>query len=270
MVPMVSRAAVPPGLRRNLLLSALLALLAVSAWNTGFDPLKLLRGVPNLVEFARDALPPDPGLLAEAARATLETLQIAYVGTFLGLLLALPLGLMAARNLFPKPLVVVVRLLLAAVRTVPSLLWAVFFVILVGLGPFAGVLAVALYSLGFLGKLYYETFEAAEPDAREAVEAMGATRAQVIRHVVLPQSAPHLLSQLLFMFEYNVRASAILGFVGAGGIGFYIFGYLQLLRYDQVLTLLLMVFVTVLAIDWFSQKIRDRFIVPATFPGPGT
>jgi phosphonate transport system permease protein len=98
---------------------------------------------------------------------------------------------------------------------------------------------------------------------------MGASRAQVIRHVVLPQSAPHLLSQLLFMFEYNVRASSILGFVGAGGIGFYILGYLQLLRYDRVLTLLLVVFATVLAIDWLSQKIRDRFIVPATSPGPG-
>ncbi|MEM3086749.1 MAG: phosphonate ABC transporter, permease protein PhnE [Halobacteria archaeon] len=256
-------------LRRNFALSLLLALLAVSAWNTGFDPLKLLRGLPNLFAFAREALPPDPDLLGVALRGILETLQIAYVGTFLGLLLALPLGLMAARNLFPRLMVVPARLLLAAVRTVPSLLWAVFFVIFVGLGPFAGVLATALYSLGFLGKLYYEAFEAAEPDAREAVEAMGATRAQVIRHVVLPQSAPHLLSQLLFMFEYNVRASSILGFVGAGGIGFYILGYLQLLRYDRVLTLLLVVFATVLAIDWLSQRIRDRFIVPATSPGPG-
>lgn len=258
-----------PGLKRNLLLSILIAFLVVSAWNTGFDPLKLFRGLPNLLTFAQEALPPDPGLLGVAFQATVETLQIAYVGTFLGLVLALPLGLMAARNLSPGWVVVPVRLLLAAVRTVPSLLWAVFFVIFVGLGPFAGVLATALYSLGFLGKLYYEAFEAVEPDAREAVEAIGATRLQVVRHVVLPQAAPHLLSQLLFMFEYNVRASSILGFVGAGGIGFYILGYLQLLRYDRVLTLLLVVFATVVVIDWVSQRLRDRFIMPSAAPGPG-
>lgn len=256
-------------LRTHLVLSGLLALLVLSALNTGFDPVRLARGLPNILELARDALPPDASLLGVALDGILETLQIAYLGTFIGLALALPFGLLAARNLFPTPVVVPVRVLLAAVRTIPSLLWAVFFVILVGLGPFPGVLATALYSLGFMGKLYYEAFEAVEPDAREAVHAIGATRLQVVRHVVVPQAAPHLLSHLLFMFEYNVRASAILGFVGAGGIGFYILGYLQLLRYDRVLTLLLVVFVTVLVIDWISQRLRDRFIVPSVSPAPG-
>ncbi|MBI4361780.1 MAG: phosphonate ABC transporter, permease protein PhnE [Euryarchaeota archaeon] len=252
------------GLRNNLLLSLLLVLLLVSAWNTGSDPLRLARGLPNLWVLAGEMLPPDPALLGTALAAMAETLQIALLGTFLGLLLSLPLALLASRNLYPRWVVVPVRGLLALVRTVPSLLWAVFFVIVVGLGPFPGVLATALYSLGYLGKLHYEAIEAMEPSAHEALAAMGATRLQVIRYVVLPQVAPHLVSQALFMFEYNVRASAILGFVGAGGIGFYIMGYLGQLQYNRVLTFLLVVLAAVLLIDWASLRIRDRFTLAST------
>ncbi|MDQ3557551.1 MAG: phosphonate ABC transporter, permease protein PhnE, partial [Gemmatimonadota bacterium] len=200
--------------------------------------------------------------LGEAVRAILETIQIAFLGTLVGAILSLPLGLLGSRNLFGRAVTVPTRLLLAGIRTLPALLWAVVFVVAVGLGPLAGVLASALYTVGYLGKLQYETIEGIPPAPLEAVAAAGASRAQLIRHVVLPESANGLISQLLFMFEYNVRASSIFGFVGAGGVGFYIAAYLTVFRYQSVLTLLLAVFVTVVAIDYVSVRIRDRFLVP--------
>jgi phosphonate transport system permease protein len=221
-----------------------------------------LSGLGNLLTLMREALPPDPSLLALAFGAVLETLQIAFLGTLFGAVLALPLGLLGARNLFGRAVTLPVRMLLAAIRTLPALLWAVVFVVAVGLGPLAGVLASGLYTVGYLGKLHYEAFEGLDPAPLQAVTAAGASRLQAIRHVVLPESGNQVLSQLLFMFEYNVRASSIFGFVGAGGIGFYISGYLTVFRYQSVLTLLIAVFATVLAIDFASVKLRDRYLVP--------
>ncbi len=248
--------------KENLALSLLLAALIISASNTGFNPVFLVNGLPSLAVLMQDMFPPDPRLLNTAFWAMLETLQIALLGTFIGALLAVPMGLFASRNLFTKYLYAPARILLASIRTIPSLLWAVFFVIIVGLGPFAGVLATAMYSLGYLSKLHYEAIEAIDPEPYQAVDAIGASKLQLIRFVVIPQAAPYLLSQLVFMFEYNVRASTILGFVGAGGIGFYVQSYLRLTEYDAVLTFLLVVLAAVLVIDWGSVKLRDRYIVP--------
>jgi phosphonate transport system permease protein len=241
-----------------------LLLLACAVWSA--QALRIrpgsLSGLANLLTLMREALPPDPSLLALAFGAVLETLQIAFLGTLFGAVLALPLGLLGARNLFGRWVTLPVRMLLAAIRTLPALLWAVVFVVAVGLGPLAGVLASGLYTVGYLGKLHYEAFEGLDPAPLQAVTAAGASRLQAIRHVVLPESGNQVLSQLLFMFEYNVRASSIFGFVGAGGIGFYISGYLTVFRYQSVLTLLIAVFATVLAIDFASVKLRDRYLVP--------
>jgi phosphonate transport system permease protein len=208
-------------------------------------------------------VPPNASLASQALLAMLETLQIAFLGTFLGALLALPLGLLGSRNLFSRAFTVPARLLLAGIRTLPALLWAVVFVVAVGLGPFAGVLASAVYTVGYLGKLQYEAIEGLDPAPLHAIGAAGASKTQLVRFVVLPESANHLLSQILFMFEHNVRASSIFGFVGAGGIGFYISAYLLVMDYRSVLTLLIAVFLTILAIDYLSVRVRDRFLVPA-------
>lgn len=244
-------------------------LLACAVWSAGALRIRpgSLSGLGNLLTLMAEALPPDPSLVALAFKAVLETLQIAFLGTLFGAVLALPLGLLGARNLFGAWVTVPVRMLLAAIRTLPALLWAVVFVVAVGLGPLAGVLASGLYTVGYLGKLHYEAFEGLDPAPLQAVTAAGATRLQAIRHVVLPESGNQVLSQLLFMFEYNVRASAIFGFVGAGGIGFYISGYLTVFRYQSVLTLLIAVFVTVLAIDFASVRLRDRYLVPGGLTG---
>jgi phosphonate transport system permease protein len=242
------------------------ALLGVAAWSIAALEIRPARltGIANLFTLFAEAIPPDLSLAALALRAIVETLQIAFLGTLAGAMLALPLGVLGARNLFGAAVTVPARMMLAAIRTLPALLWAVVFVVAVGLGPLAGVLASAFYTVGYLGKLHYEAIEGLDPAPLHAVLAAGASRFQAIRHVVLPESANQLLSQLLFMFEYNIRASSVFGFVGAGGIGFYISGYLTVFRYQSVLTLLIAVFVTVMVIDYVSVRVRDRFLVPSS------
>jgi phosphonate transport system permease protein len=263
------------GARRRRLLSLLgvAAIIGVGVWSAAALELRIdrLTGLGNLFVLLRESLPPDASLLGVAVQAVVETLQIAFLGTMLGAVIALPLGLLGSRNLFGRGVTVPSRLVLAGIRTLPALLWAVVFVVAVGLGPLAGVLASAVYTVGYLGKLQYESIEGLDPAPIHAIGASGASRVQVIRYVVLPEGANHLLSQVLFMFEHNVRASSIFGFVGAGGIGFYISAYLTVFQYRSVMTLLLAVFVTILVIDYVSVRLRDRFLVPTRVrarPGP--
>jgi len=186
---------------------------------------------------------------------------MAFVGTTLGFLLALPLGILGTRILFPRTVVVPARLLMAGIRTIPSLLWAVLLVIVVGLGPLAGTLALAAYTVGYLGKLYAEFFDGVDPEVIEAVRGAGASRLHLARFVLWPESANSVLSQLLFMFEYNIRVSSILGFVGAGGIGFYMYVYVNSLEYQRLATLLALIFLLVLGMDLASAWLRRRYLL---------
>jgi len=265
---MTGRGALTAWLRR------LGGLVLIAAWiatlrSVGLlDPARLARGVRNLGIFARDLFPPDPSTLPTLGGAMLETIQIAFAGTAIGFVLALPLALLACPVLFGPPVTASVKLVLALVRTVPALFWAIVFVVAVGLGPAAGTLAVALYSLGYLGKLLYETFDGVDPEVVEAVRSVGCSRAQLARYAILPETANGILALLLFMFEYNVRASSIMGFVGAGGIGFYLLGYIQLLRYDLLLSGLLLTLAVVILIDWLSGLVRRMFLIPVTSAAP--
>ena len=169
--------------------------------------------------------------------------------------------MLAARNLNSKWVYAPIRAILAAIRTFPSILWAILFVIMVGLGPFAGILAIIMYTIGFVAKLQYESIETVDADPMDAVSSIGVSKGQLIRYVVLPESAPHLISQILYMFDYNVRQSSILGLVGAGGIGFYIINYIKFFEYGKAAVFMLVVLGAVLIIDWVSVKIRDKYIV---------
>lgn len=200
-------------------------------------------------------------LFQTAFLSMFETIQMAFVGTVVGVAIAMPLSLLAARNLNSKWVYAPIRALLAAIRTFPSILWAILFVIMVGLGPFAGILAIIMYTVGFVAKLQYEAIETVDSDPVDAVSSIGVSKSQLIRYVVIPESASHLLSQILYMFDYNVRQTSILGLVGAGGIGFYIINYIKFFEYGKAMIFILVVLVTVLAIDWASVKIRDRYIV---------
>lgn len=226
------------------------------------DGTRLGRGVLNLGVFLSALFPPEVSVLPTVARAMVETLQIAIVGTLLGFIMALPMALLANTVLFPPTVTGPVRLVLAAVRTIPSLLWGIVFVVAVGLGAAAGALGVALYSLGYLGKLLYEAFDGVDAEVIEAVRSVGVGRLQLARYAIIPEAANEILSQLLFMFEYNVRASSIMGFVGAGGIGFYLLGYIQMLQYARLMMALLVTLAVVVLIDQASNLIRRLLVLP--------
>jgi len=247
----------------NLVIGLVIAVLIFASFNVGVDPAQFVKGVPNLMVIAEEMSQVDPSLLGTAFWSMLETIQMAFIGTIVGVAISLPLSILAARNLNSKFVYAPVRALLAAVRTFPSILWAILFVIMVGLGPFAGILAIIMYTIGFMSKLQYESIEAIDSDPMEAVGAIGVSKLQLVRYVVVPESAPHLLSQLLYMFDYNVRQTSILGLVGAGGIGFYIINYIKFFEYGKAAVFMLVVLATVLVIDWISVKIRDKYIVKA-------
>jgi len=249
--------------KNNLIIALVIAGIIVMSYNIDANPAEFVKGIPNLVIVLKEMTVVEPNLFGTAFWAMLETIEMAFIGTVVGVTIALPLSMLAARNLNSKLVYVPLRGILAAARTFPSILWAILFVIMVGLGTFAGVLAIIMYTVGFIAKLQYESIEAVDSDPVEAVSSIGVSKWQLIRHVIIPESAPHLLSQILYMFDYNVRQTSILGLVGAGGIGFYIINYIKFFEYGKAAVFMLVVLITVLIIDFVSVKIRDKYIVKA-------
>tara|TARA_B100001113_G_scaffold333859_1_gene312065 strand:+ start:741 stop:1610 length:870 start_codon:yes stop_codon:yes gene_type:complete len=190
----------------------------------------------------------------------IETIKIAILATFFGMLLSLPLGLLSSRNLFPNYITYPSRAIVSACRSLPSLIWAIIFVIIVGLGPRAGVLAMSIYTVGYLGKMQYESIEGMNSAPLEAANAMGLTKTEISLWVVIPETANHLIAQMIFMFEYNVRSGTVIGIVGAGGIGYYINLYLKFLEYERVAAYLMIIFLVVLIIDMVSIYLRSFFV----------
>ncbi|MBI3635712.1 MAG: phosphonate ABC transporter, permease protein PhnE [Candidatus Rokubacteria bacterium] len=237
-----------------------LAVLAWTAWDTGADPVRLARGVPWIADFVRRMIPPDLRVLPQALAGALVTLQIALLGTAVAAVLALPLGALAARNVAPRGLFHPARLVLNFFRSVDTLVYALVFVAAVGLGPFPGVLAVIAYTTTSLAKLYSEAIEGIDPGPVDAITATGATRLQILRFGVLPQVVPLFLSYVLYRLETNIRAATVLGFVGAGGIGFYLQTYLRLIDYSAASTVLLITVVMVMVVDGVSSRLRDRLV----------
>ena len=244
-----------------MLIGVIIAVIIAASYNIDANPVDFVEGIPNLVIIAEEMTQVEPKLFETAFWSMLETIEMAFIGTMVGVVIAMPLSILAARNLNSKWVYAPIRALLAAIRTFPSILWAIIFVIMVGLGPFAGVLAIIMYTIGFIAKLQYESIETIDSDPMDAVTSIGVSKWQLIRYVVIPESAPHLLSQILYMFDYNVRQTSILGLVGAGGIGFYIINYIKFFEYGKAAVFMLVVLATVLVIDWISVKIRDKYIV---------
>lgn len=231
-----------------------------SLWATDVSLQRLVEGAPFMLDFVRRMLPPDLSVLGQALHGALETVQIALVGTTIAAAFAVPLALSAARNTAPRWLFHWSRGTLNGLRSIDTLVYALFFVAAVGLGPFPGVLAVIVYTTTVLAKLFSEAIEAMDPGPVEAVEAVGATRMQVFRWGVLPQLGPEFVSFTLYRFETNIRAAAVLGFVGGGGIGFYIQTYLRLLNYPAASTVLLVLIAMVMVVDYTSSRLRARLV----------
>ena len=240
--------------------AVILGAIVWSAVETEVSLGRMIEGLPFMWDFLRRMIPPDLSVLGNALRGAMETIQIAVVGTAVAAVLALPMGFAAARNAAPPWLFYWARSVLNAFRAVDTLVYALFFVAAVGLGPFPGVLAVMVYTATVLAKLYSEAIEAIEPGPVEAVRATGATTLQVLRWGVLPQLVPQFLSFTLHRFETNIRAAAVLGFVGAGGIGFYIQTYLRLLNYPAAATVLLVLIGLVMIVDFASSRLRARLV----------
>lgn len=237
-----------------------LAALAWAAWDTGADPVRLVRGTPWMLDFVRRSVPPDFRVLGPALEGAYKTFEIALLGTAAAAVLAVPLGFLSARNVAPPSVFYPARAALNFLRSVDTLVYALLFVAAVGLGPFPGVLAVVAYTTTSLAKLYSETIEGIDRGPVDAITATGAARLQVLRFGVLPQVLPLFLSYILYRLESNIRAATVLGFVGAGGIGFYLQTYLRMIDYPAASTVLIVTIAMVMVVDFASSRLRARLV----------
>jgi phosphonate transport system permease protein len=248
------------GMRQALLVACLLLVCAAALTITGFfDATRFAEGIPALAQLFSEMIPPDFSRWQHWLRPLLDTLAMSIAGTILAVILSLPLALLAAPNTTPFPaLGYVARLLLSFLRSVPELILGIIFVAAVGFGALPGVLALALHSVGMVGKFYAEAIEHVDPRPLEAARAAGATRVQVITHAVLPQVLPQMADITIYRWEYHFRASTVLGIVGAGGIGFELIAALRLISYDQVAAILITILACVVVVDSLGAALRKR------------
>ena len=213
----------------------------------------------GLLDIVHRSVPPHAPAWSTDLHALLETFDIALIGTIVAAILALPLAVCAAENIAPsRPVYLIARAIVAVTRVVPDLVWALFFVAAVGLGAFAGVLALSVHSIGMLGRLFAETIEDMDIGPVQALEVAGAGRLQRISHAVVPGVLPTLTGIALYRLDENVRSSLVLGFVGAGGIGFQILSAMQLFDYRRVSVLIILTFVLVVVVERAAAFIRRR------------
>ncbi|GAA4260970.1 phosphonate ABC transporter, permease protein PhnE [Dietzia aurantiaca] len=229
-----------------------------SADGAQFNFLQLGDGAANMGEYLARLFPPDFSQFPLIVELLVETLQMAIVGTVLGSFLSLFIAFGAASNIAPRWLYYPCRWTMNIIRSVPDLVLALMFVSAVGLGPFAGILAMTLGSLGSIGKIFAEAMESVDRGPVIAMEAVGASKRQIIQYAVLPQAMPLLTSYTLLMFEGNVRGATILGLVGAGGIGLELTTAMNRYEYGHLSAMVLCIIVLVTVIDQASALIRKR------------
>lgn len=224
----------------------------------GFNFVKLGEGTVNMGEFIARLFPPDFSKLGLIVELLIETVQMALVGTVLGAVLSLFIAFAAASTLAPRWVYYPARWTMNVIRAVPDLVFALMFVSAVGLGPFAGILAMTLGSLGSIGKIYAEAMESVDHGPMVAMRSVGASHRQVIQYGVLPQAAPLLVSYTLLLFEGNVRGATILGLVGAGGIGLELTTAMRMYDYGHLSAIIICIIIVVTVIDQGSAYIRRR------------
>jgi len=254
--PLSSRLAVPS------MLAGAAALLVIGLIVLEFSPARMLAGLHQLGWITVMMFPPDPGSSLPAYLVAMgETLSIALLGTVLAAVFALPVSLLAARNIVPSAIFrFPLRRFLDSVRGVDKLIWALIWINVVGLGPFAGVLAIAVSDFGAFGKLFSEAIEGADSRQVEGVRASGGTALHEIRFGLLPQVLPVIAGQVLYFIESNTRSATIIGIVGAGGIGLQLAEQIRTLEWQHVSFLILMILVAVAGIDAISSRLRFAII----------
>ncbi|AWB93065.1 phosphonate ABC transporter, permease protein PhnE [Aeromicrobium chenweiae] len=263
------RMAVPPrprgrlGLVAGSAVAAGLVALHVWAWlATDFSLAALASGWDGMVSFLGDALPPDlawNAVVRPGIDACLVTFAIGLMGTTLSIPTSLALAVLGARTTSRNPVIYqAARSVMSFLRAVPDIVFALVFVTAVGLGPFAGVLALICHNTGVMSKLWSESMEEIDSGPIDALRVAGASSAQIASHVVLPSVVPQFVGLLLYRLDVNVRSSLVLGLVGAGGVGFLINQSISLFRFDEMMTYILMVLVMVVAVDLLSGAVRKR------------
>lgn len=238
-----------------------LAFVVSSLQASGLSIDRLVRGLPSVARLGEQMFPPSLERLEPILWSIFQTFQMAVAGTVLGLVLSVPLAILAAPSLAPHPLLVwTTRGLIAFFRTVPDLVWAIVFVVAVGLGPAAGTLTLMIDTIGFAGRFFAEAMEEADKGPREALTAIGARRSGIVFSAVIPQAMPSMINTSLFSLEKATRASVVLGLVGAGGIGIELKVAMDLFDYDEAATIILAIFVLVLAVERVSTLVRARVL----------
>jgi phosphonate transport system permease protein len=247
-------------LRVTALGTVICLLILVACYLAGLlDPARLAEGVPAGIKLVREMLPPDFKNAANWIRPLFDTLGMSVAGTAIAIFFSLPLSLLAARNTTPHvTLYHLTRVLLNILRSIPELIMGIVFVAAVGFGSLPGVLAVGFHSVGMVGKFFAEYIEHVDQAPLEAAQAAGANRVQVIYHALLPQVWPKMMDLILYRWEYNFRASTVMGAVGAGGIGLELIGALRILSYQEVSAILMVILFMVTLVDGFSGFLRKR------------
>lgn len=249
-----------PGLMKLLAWAALAAALAWSWDGAGIRPLELARYSGNIATLISDFFPPDFSMWRSYVTEMLLTVQIALWGTGLAIVSAIPLGLMCAGNVAPWWVTQPTRRVMDMFRSINELVFAMLFVVAVGLGPFAGVLALWVHTTGILAKLFAEAVEAIDPSPVEGIRATGARGIEEIAYGVIPQVMPLWVSFSLYRFESNVRSASVIGLVGAGGIGQLLWELIRGFEFHQTCAIMIIIVISVSLIDAASQQLRRAFI----------
>jgi len=204
-------------------------------------------------------LPPDFSNLEELIYAMFETIEIAFLGTFIAIILSIPLGLFSARNLAPNYLTYLIcKTIVISFRAIPEFIIAMILVIAIGFGAMPGVLALGLHTMGFLAKFYAEDIEHINKGPIDALKSSGATKSQIISFGVIPQILPSFVANNLYILDRNVRMATMLGIVGAGGIGYELQSSFRMFEYEKVSAIIILIFITIFFIDHFSAFIRSK------------
>jgi phosphonate transport system permease protein len=256
----------PPRLHRPsplafALLVAALALVVSSFNGVGFSAAEIWAGLPQMARILGEMLPPDLDRWDKVLASLLETFHMALAGTVLGVLLSVPIAVLACRSLTPSwPLRTAARSLVAVCRAVPDLVWALIFVVAVGLGPFAGTLALMVDTIGYAARFFADAMEEQDKGAQEALAAAGSPRSGVLAAAVLPAALPAMIATSLFCLEKSTRGGVVLGLVGAGGIGMELKVAMDLFNYPEASASVLAILLLVLAVEQASGALRRRII----------
>ncbi len=245
-------------LKRGMVLSAIVTGVAAACYLTGlFDVNRFADAWPAIRQLSSDMFPPDFSRIQRWLLPLADTFAMSIAGTAVSVLFSLPLALFAARNTTPNVFAYhAARFVLNLLRSIPELIMGIILVAMVGFGALPGVLALGFHSIGMVGKFFAESIEHVDEKPVEAARSAGATPFQVIWHAVLPQAIPQLADTVIYRWEYNFRASTVLGAVGAGGIGFELISALRVLEYGQVSAILICVLICVTIVDGIGATLR--------------